>query len=160
VLVQAPNQDLAKAFGLNGAQGAVVSQVQSGSAAERAGLMSGDVILKVDGHPGRGLRRLAAVIAGHAPGSKVDLEIWRDRRSLHVTSQHWLADEEESDADDSTAGAAEPRTACLSVHPLTAEERQESGLRSGLVVEEASGAARHAGNRAQGDVITGSTAGR
>jgi len=93
-----------KAFGLNGAQGAVVSQCNR-SAAERAAQER-----RCDSEsrrPSVATPGLAAVIAGHAPGSKVDLEIWRDRRSLHVTAT-LAGDEEESDADDSTGGAAEP----------------------------------------------------
>lgn len=51
VAIQALTPDLAKQFGLNQAEGALVSQVVSDSPAARAGLRPGDVILGYDGKP-------------------------------------------------------------------------------------------------------------
>ena len=45
VVVQELNQALADSFGLKRAEGALVSSVQAGSAAERAGLQPGDVVV-------------------------------------------------------------------------------------------------------------------
>ena len=48
-IVQDLTPDIAKSLGLTGASGVVVSAVQTGSAAERAGLSRGDVVLEVGG---------------------------------------------------------------------------------------------------------------
>jgi S1-C subfamily serine protease len=49
VAVQEGNQTLAEAFKLDKPAGALVTEVNKGSAAERAGLVSGEVILAVNG---------------------------------------------------------------------------------------------------------------
>ncbi|RLT99332.1 MAG: PDZ domain-containing protein, partial [Ketobacter sp.] len=49
VVIQDLTPDLAEAFGLEGTQGVVVSEVQDGSAADKAGIKQGDVITEFDG---------------------------------------------------------------------------------------------------------------
>lgn len=49
VVIQEVNKDLAESFGLDRAAGALVVQVVDGSPAENSGLVSGDIIVKVDG---------------------------------------------------------------------------------------------------------------
>lgn len=51
VVVQDVTPDLAEALGLNVQNGAIVSSVEPGSAAEQAGIRMGDVITAVDGRP-------------------------------------------------------------------------------------------------------------
>ena len=51
VRIQEVTPDLAASFGLKSAAGALVAMVEKGSPAEKAGLLIGDVILKVDGKP-------------------------------------------------------------------------------------------------------------
>jgi serine protease Do len=48
-IVQDLTPDIAKSLGITGSSGVVVSAVQTGSAAERAGLSRGDVVLEVGG---------------------------------------------------------------------------------------------------------------
>ena len=49
VVIQEVNKDLAESFGLDRAAGALVVQVVDGSPAENSGLVSGDIIVKVNG---------------------------------------------------------------------------------------------------------------
>ena len=49
VVVQPVTEDIAASLRLNNANGVIVSQVQPGSAAERAGLRRGDVIFALNG---------------------------------------------------------------------------------------------------------------
>ncbi|MGA8210549.1 MAG: trypsin-like peptidase domain-containing protein, partial [Nocardioidaceae bacterium] len=68
--------------------GAGVSSVTSGSAADRAGLKKGDVIVKVDDDVITGSESLVAIIRGHRPGDEVSLTVVRggdQRRTLTVT---------------------------------------------------------------------------
>jgi len=63
---------------LTSADGAVVSNVESGSAADKAGVQEGDRITGVDGTPVRDQVDLTAKIRSHRPGDTVTLSIHRN----------------------------------------------------------------------------------
>ncbi len=84
MVIQDLTPDLAEAMGLSGRQGAVVSQVEPGSPAERAGLRPGDVVVAVDGEPVRSSAELRNRIGLVERGSRIDLTILRDGRERHV----------------------------------------------------------------------------
>lgn len=71
--------------------GVVVDRVQSDSAAERAGIVSGDVLVSMDGKPLPDFDRLTAQIAQRSPGETVNLEVIRgaDRKTISVTFGKW-----------------------------------------------------------------------
>jgi serine protease Do len=75
---------LASQFGLSQPTGALVAQVEPNTAASRAGLKRGDVILKVNGQPVDSANDLRLVISGMAPGSTAKLTIWRDGKTQDV----------------------------------------------------------------------------
>lgn len=78
VYIQNIDQDLADDEGLPSTDGVYISGIVDGSPAEEAGLKKGDVIMKFDGQEARSIRRLTRLIEDSKPGSKVDIEIWRD----------------------------------------------------------------------------------
>ncbi|HET6223258.1 MAG TPA: Do family serine endopeptidase [Dongiaceae bacterium] len=86
VQVQDVTPDLAEAMRLTVDGGAVVSQVEAGSAAKRAGIQAGDVILAVDGQPVRGASDLRNRIGLMPVGRNIDLTILREgaQRTLSV----------------------------------------------------------------------------
>jgi Do/DeqQ family serine protease len=86
VVIQDLTPELAEAFEAEGQQGAVVSSVEPGSAAERAGLEPGDVILGLDGAPVRGSADLRNKVGLRRAGDTVQLEVWRDGERLSVTA--------------------------------------------------------------------------
>ena len=65
--------------------GAVVEEVQPGSAAETAGLETGDIVLSIDGVRVTGIPDLAAQVRTHRPGDEVTLEIMRDGEQTELT---------------------------------------------------------------------------
>ena len=67
--------------------GAGIEQVNSGSAADKAGIERGDVVTKVDDEIVTGSDSLVATIRGHRPGDKVTLTVVRgDKpRTIDVT---------------------------------------------------------------------------
>jgi serine protease Do len=85
VQIQPVTDDIAASLGLADAQGAIVSDPQSGSPAAKAGIEAGDTILKVDGAAVKGPRELSRMIAAYAPGSKVDLTVWRNGKEKDVS---------------------------------------------------------------------------
>jgi serine protease Do len=145
VTIQEVDQALADAFGLEKPAGALVSAVEKGSPADRAGLEPGDVILKFNGLALLRSNELPPLVADLAPGTPADLEIWRGRgtRSLSVKLGEL--------AGAATAATEAGRPALgLAVRPLTEQERQEAGVAAGgLMVEqvEAGSPAARAGLR-------------
>ncbi|HRY87358.1 MAG: Do family serine endopeptidase [Rubrivivax sp.] len=153
VTVQDLNQGLAESFGLKRPDGALVSQVVPGSAAAAAGLKAGDVITQVNGQPIERSGMLSSVVGMAAPGEKVTLKVWRDQREIEVAARLGNAsggDEMRADAGD--AAATQGPKLGLALRPLQPQERQGAGLASGLVVEQATGAAAQAGVE-RGDVL-------
>lgn len=150
VAVQGVNQTLADSFGLQKPAGALVSSVDPGGPAAKAGLKAGDVILAVNGSAVDDSTDLPSQIAGMKPGSKATLDVWRDKskKQLAVTLGS-LGDKAVAD----TGGpSAEPTRLGVSVRALTAEEKRSASLGSGLLVRQSSGAAASAGIQ-PGDVI-------
>ncbi len=75
------------AAGLGVSEGALLVQVLPGGAADRAGLVSGDVVVAFDGEPVSTVDDLASLVQSHVPGDQIQLEIVRDgaHRTLDVT---------------------------------------------------------------------------
>jgi serine protease Do len=78
VQIQPVTDDLAESLGLTDAKGALVTEPQSGSPAQKAGLKAGDVITKVDGKAVDNARDLARVIGSMEPDAKANLTVVRD----------------------------------------------------------------------------------
>jgi Do/DeqQ family serine protease len=156
VTIQNVTADIAASLKLADVSGALVSSVEPGSAAARAGLRQGDVIISLDGEKLADNNMLRNRIAGTKPGSKVAVEIVRDGRkeTLAATLD---AKEPDSAARASSGGGADAQGFGMTVKPLTPEVARELELgdrREGIVIQEVTpdGAAAAAGLQA-GDVI-------
>ncbi|WP_120513401.1 Do family serine endopeptidase [Photobacterium salinisoli] len=81
--------ELAEAFGYETNHGAFVNQVMPGSAAEKAGLKAGDIIVSVNDKEIRTFSELRAKIATLGAGKNVDLGVLRDgkEKEFSVTLQ-------------------------------------------------------------------------
>lgn len=64
-------------LGITGDNGAVITRVEPGSAADSAGLVAGDVIISIDGEAVSTPSELRQRIRAHEPGDEVDLEVQR-----------------------------------------------------------------------------------
>ena len=149
VAVQAVNQTLADSFGLQKPAGALVSSVDPGGPAAKAGLQAGDVILAVNGAPVNSSSELPSQIAAMKPGTKATLDVWRDKSKKQVTVT--LASLSDTKVADASAGTAEPGRLGVTVRALTPQERNGTAGH-GLLVQQASGPAASAGIQ-PGDVI-------
>jgi len=72
-------------FGAPDATGILIREVRSGTAADKAGLKAGDVIVKVDGKPIRTLAELRAELRGKSDQKTVALGIIRKSAEMSVT---------------------------------------------------------------------------
>jgi Do/DeqQ family serine protease len=84
VYVQTLTDDLAQSLGLKEARGLLVSAVQKGGAAERAGVKQGDVITAINGTGVSEPNELRNLVAGTQPGSDVTLTVVRDGREQQL----------------------------------------------------------------------------
>lgn len=78
------NADLADSFDYDNNFGAFVNQVIEGSAAEKAGIKSGDIIIKLNGKKITSFGELRAKIATLGAGAKVVLTVFRDGKELDL----------------------------------------------------------------------------
>jgi Do/DeqQ family serine protease len=158
VTVQGVTNDLAAGLGLSKAEGALVSDVTPGGAADKAGLKRGDVIVNYQGHAVIDTNTLRNEIAATKPGSTVTLSVMRDGR----TSDMKATLSETPDAKNARGGdEGESRGTSgrfgLTVEPLTPEIARQLDLDhdvKGVVITDVdpSSAAGDA-NLREGDVI-------
>lgn len=152
VMIQEVNQGLADSFGLDKPQGALVASVEPNSPAAKAGIETGDVILKFNGQTIDRSSTLPALVAATKPGSDSRLEIWRNGKSKEITVRTGELDSIAS-ADGNGSKADQGAALGLAVRPLTPQEKHQGDTDHGLVVEDVSdGPAARAGIR-PGDVI-------
>lgn len=153
VAIQDVDQGLADSFGLDRPRGALVSSVEPGSPAAKAGLQAGDIIVRFNGRDIARSTDLPALVAGTAPGSEATLSVWRQgaTKELRLT-----VGELKSVAAKGDAGKPDPKATDrlgLALRPLTREEKGEVEGGQGLVVEDVvDGPAARAGIE-PGDVI-------
>jgi serine protease Do len=151
VAIQPMTRDLAESFGMARPQGALVSNVEPGGPAAKAGLQSGDVVVGVNGKTVEDASDLPRLIGEMRPGTRADIKVWRKggSRDLAVVIGEQQADRTAAAPAESTRPTGGKLG--LAVRPLTSEER--SAVKDdGLVVEGTSGPAAAAGIQ-QGDII-------
>jgi len=86
VQMQDITPELAKAFNLDSQQGAVVTRILQGSAADEAGLKVGDVVISFDGNTLRNADNLRNNIGLLRVGETISLDILRDGNPLTLTA--------------------------------------------------------------------------
>jgi len=152
VSVQEVNQQLADSFGLDRPAGALVASVEKGSAADKAGLESGDVIRSIDGQQVISSGDLSAAVSADQPGHKATMQVWRKGKPMTITAALGNATDKVAKAETDSKSEGGGKLG-LAVRPLQPQERKQAGIpNGGLVVEDVAGPAAAAGVE-PGDVI-------
>jgi serine protease Do len=155
ISVQALTKDFAEAYGIDAENGVVVGDVFAGSAAERAGLQRGDVIVSLDGENVKDVQWFVNQIRSKSPDSSLKLRVLRAGKSINVTAKlDEIPDSEGQAAGDGGADLFDK--VGLGVSKLTNELRNQYKIenRSGLVVVQvAKGSPAQAAGFREGDVI-------
>ncbi len=86
VTIQRITPDLASSLGLGSTRGALVSNVDEGSPAARAGLKQGDVITQFNGKAVTDNNQLRNDVAATTPGSTVPMQVLRNGRTENLTA--------------------------------------------------------------------------
>jgi serine protease Do len=150
VRLQAVTGELAKAFKLQRASGALVVDVFSGSAAERAAILPGDVVVRFGEKPVETDADLVRLTAAAKPGSMVDVKLVRF--GVPVTARVRVDEARSSAAAVTTQAQPERELLGLQLAPLTARQRERMRIEAGVVVERAGEGDSRAG-LLRGDII-------
>ena len=159
VVIQPVTRELAESFGLPKPAGALVSSVEKGSPAEKAGIEAGDVILKFGGRDVNSSEDLPRLVGGSKPGTKAAVQLMRNKAAREVSVVVGEMPDEARTAQRTPRGKPGAKPPAESVSRLgmtlsepTAEQRKELKIAGGILVEEATGPAAKAGIR-RGDII-------
>ena len=130
VVIQDIDEDIAHQFGLSDTKGALVAQVSSGSAAEKAGIVAGDVIVKFNGAQVEDTRQLRNRVAATAPGSQVEIVVMRAGKPRTTTAKIGELTGEKGEIGRGEGGGKEsagPASLGLTVEPLTEQSAHRLG---------------------------------
>ncbi|MDH4070148.1 MAG: Do family serine endopeptidase [Ignavibacteria bacterium] len=145
VSIQAVDQTMASALGLEKAHGVFVQALVAGGAGEDAGLREADVILSVDGVEVNQPNQLQRYIATRHPGDVVSLQIFRDGRSmekevvLQARTENAGVVRASNQNDPGSADGEQPdlvtmESLGLTLRDMSASERKAFGVSRGVVV--------------------------
>lgn len=96
ILFQPLTGELAKAMALDSAKGALVSDVEPGGAAARAGIQSGDVIVSVNGTAIAHSEDLPRNVARNPPGSEIKVGVIRKGQKRELAAKLDLMPDDDS----------------------------------------------------------------
>jgi serine protease Do len=159
VLIGPVSKDLAESIGLGKARGALVSTVEAGAPAEKAGIEAGDIIVKFDGKPIEKSSDLPLVVGNTKPGTRSTVTVFRrgsmKELSINIGEFDPVNSGKKADTkEEKIKGASGAHALGLSVSELTDAQKEEMKIKGGVKVESVTGAAERAG-LIEGDVIIG-----
>jgi len=158
VSIQEVTRELADSFGLPKIAGALISAVEKGGPADKAGVRPSDVILKFDGKTVNSSADLPRIVAATKPGNKVGVQLWRKGNTMDVSLVVAEIREEGGDiaqrgSRSNAEGTSESETRLgLVVSELNEQQKAELGVEGGLIVEDMKGPAARS-QLQRGDVI-------
>jgi serine protease Do len=128
VTIQEVTPALAKAIGMNGPEGALVSDVSPNSPGQRAGLQSGDVILALNGTPIAESNQLRMNVSLMNPGQTVHLKVFRNGQTSEITAQVGELPGKKVERAAIQSGESEHALEGVSVEELDAQTARRAGL--------------------------------
>jgi serine protease Do len=157
VTIQELTRELAESFGLSKPDGALVSNVEKGAPADKAGIEISDVILKFDGKQVDSSSDLPRMVAAVKPGTKVVVELWRKGKSKQVTVEVAEMPEDgmlaRSPRQPSESGGKMIPRLGIAVSELSTDQLEELQVKGGLLVEEVKGLSARSAGLHPGDVL-------
>jgi serine protease Do len=151
------SKEVAESIGLGKPQGALVSNVESGAPADKAGVEAGDIIVKFDGKPVEKSSDLPRMVGATKPGTKSTLTVFRRGATKELTVTVIEIEAEKSatkavEKDDKPKLSKVGESIGLSVSELTKEQKGSLSISGGVRVDAAVDNAARAGIR-EGDVV-------
>ncbi|MFM0038207.1 DegQ family serine endoprotease [Paraburkholderia strydomiana] len=149
-------KDVADSLGLPKAQGALVSSVEPGGPADKAGVQPGDIILKFNGHSVDTATDLPRMVGETKPGTRSTITIWRkgQTRDLPVTIAEMQPDKT-AKADQKKPQPPKQRATNalgLAVSDIPADQLKALKLQNGVQIDAVDGPATRVGLQ-KGDIV-------
>jgi serine protease Do len=129
----------AKFFKVDNNEGAVVTQVESGSPAAKAGVKVGDVITELDGQKVSDASQLQIEVGQKQPGTNIKLDVLRDGRTVTVpVTLEAMGSRDHDGSETSSNEHGKPRwgLGLTDMTPELREQLQASSDLHGAVVEQ------------------------
>ncbi len=150
-------KDVAESIGLGKAQGALVTGVEAGSPADKAGVEAGDIITRFDGKSIEKVADLPRLVGNTKPGTKSTMTVFRRgaSRDLGITIAEIEPDKpaaKTAEREEKPKASAAAQQMGLAVTELSDAQKKELKIKGGVLVATATEAAARAGLR-EGDVI-------
>jgi serine protease Do len=82
--IQSVDQRIARYFGLEKAEGVIVSDVRRGSPADRGGFRVGDILLSIDGERISDDQMIIAIINDHKVGDELSVRVMREKAMVDL----------------------------------------------------------------------------
>ncbi|MFA6902880.1 MAG: DegQ family serine endoprotease [Gallionellaceae bacterium] len=154
VVIQEVTRELADSFGLNKASGALISAVEKGGPADKAGIQASDVILKFDGKVVAMSKDLPRIVAATQPGSKVAVQLWRKgaTKEVSLTVAEMPGDGRTARASKHDSSGEQIARLGINVTELTGEQKSQLEIEGGLLIDEVRGANAR-GELQRGDIV-------
>ena len=156
IAMQPVTKELARSFGMNDTTGAIITNVEPGAPADRAGARAGDVVLEWNGEKIDDPNELPRLVAATKPGSLAHMAIWREGKRQTLQLRVGEVPAETAQAPSGKAPAKEEQARLgVAVRELTGAETKALGVEYGLLVLEVASRPGPGSNILPGDVIVG-----
>jgi len=144
VHIRSIDEIMAKSLGLDKVSGVLVNDVIKNSAAGKAGIEEGDVILDIDGKEMNTSNELQSAVAKKRAGETVNLTIWRDGKKINKSVKLQPRDTTEDtssitaqpgdDENDNSNSATSFDKLGFSVKSLSKEDKSNFDIETGVII--------------------------
>jgi serine protease Do len=156
IAMQPVTKELARSFGMNDTTGAIITNVEPGAPADRAGARDGDVVLEWNGEKIDDPNELPRLVAATKPGSLAHMTIWREGKRQTLQLRVGEVPVETAKVESGKAPVKEDQARLgVAVRELTSAETKALGVAYGLLVLEVASRPGPGSNILPGDVIVG-----
>jgi serine protease Do len=136
--IQDIDQELAQAMGLKATKGVLISEVMESGPGSKAGLKSGDVVLKINGEEMQSTGQFRNAVAAAGSNATVKLDVLRDGKSVTVEAKLGELPEDKNKASRGDVGSQPGALDGLALEDLNPSMRQKldvpASVKSGVVV--------------------------